>query len=81
VRFLQYPQQRNISQAVVGITAADIGVHSGKPNLANTVRGAITCEFLALIPHERVEGRALVIKSKCVMGSLDLLAELEILER
>src|SRR5450830_1309942 len=67
-RFRHDPDQRNLGQRVVGIAAADIGMHAGKPDLADSLIGEVALavgaglerRFVALVPQCRMESRTLV---------------------
>ena len=65
-RLADHPGQRHVGQRVVGIAAADIGVHAGEPDLAQPVRRHLAASghlpLGDLVPEQRVEGVALVVQ-------------------
>src|SRR5271166_2127897 len=79
-RLFKYPEQGNIGKAVIGITATDIGVCSGEPDLPNAIGGdPVSLELVYLaefVPDERVESRALVVKSERMPCAFDFVAKL-----
>ena len=71
-----------MGERVVRISAADIGMHAGEPDLADTLRlGAPRPGrdgFRALIPQQRMECGALIIQREGVAGLADQGVELPV---
>ena len=63
-----HPAERDRREIVVGVAAADVGVHAREPDLLD----ALGIRRAALIPEHRVEGVALVVNRDRVAGALDL---------
>ena len=71
-RLLDHPAQRHVREAIVRISTADIGMHTGKPDLREAI-GSYAAVFLALrlgslVPGDREEGSALVIEAKACLA-------------
>ena len=77
--FRDHPDERNIGERIVRISAADIGVHAREPDLADVLvldeapPGGIGggCRTRGLIPKLRMEGGALFIKRQRLTRPLD----------
>ena len=48
LRFVEHPDQRNVGQRIVGIAAADVGMHAGEPDLADL----LICDVTLLVRIE-----------------------------
>ena len=61
-----------MGERVVRISAADIGMHTGEPDLRDPLRigapGAGSDGFRALIPQQRMECGALIVEREGVAG-------------
>lgn len=83
-RFVQHPLQGYISQPVIGIAAADIGVHAGKPDLrellvAHRLHFAVDRPVFA--PQHGTECRALVVERQCMTDAIDMRRQIAVGQR
>ena len=42
LRFVEHPDERDVGQRVIRVTAADVGMDTGEPNLADLLIGDVT---------------------------------------
>src|SRR3954447_15158156 len=59
------PVKRDVGQRIVRITAADIGMNAGEPDLRQDAR-----RYTFFVPKNRMEGRSLVVERQSVARSL-----------
>ena len=68
----QHPGERYMGERVIRISAADIGMHAGEPDLGNSFRtgfpGAGGNRLQPLVPQQGMESSALVVERKGVTG-------------
>ena len=82
LRLGDHPDEGDVGQRIVGIAAADIGMHAGEPDLADTLvldealccgigqrRSAIGAG--GLVPELRVEGGAFLVERQRLAGARD----------
>ena len=71
-RFGQDPGERYMGERVIRISAADIGMHAGEPDLGDPLRIRIPDAggrgFRALVPQQGMERGALVVERERVAG-------------
>src|SRR5215211_1873516 len=74
--FLDHPAKGHIGQTVVGITAPNVSVHAGEPDLPQPARRDLLVfnEILlrGFIPRNWVEGSALVVQTQRLSGMLHI---------
>ena len=80
LRLLHHPEERDVAEALVGIAAADVGMHAGEPDLLEapgvdparlllSLRRLDRAFLVHLVPRQRVEGIALIVDGEGVAGA------------